>query len=171
MLAEALGVNESTVYKWARQGVIRRGPDGAWNLEDVKRQRCEYEQREVRALANYLRDGSDEEGNVLELRPNQLASLRYAEFLRARTQNEEVRLAKLRGDLVDRRAINEAVCEVLTLVRSQLLGLGDWVAPMLIGVSDVDEIRQIVRSQCERILSGLSAAEILERADEGRPRK
>jgi hypothetical protein len=136
-LAEALGVSETAVRKALAAGRISRDPDGGFDIARVKRQWAgntdAAQQRPVAkaglrpvsaaALASVretLRDQGEEPASG------------SPSFLQARTANEvlkaqerKVRLARLKGELIDRA---RATAQVFTLARQERDAWVQWPA-------------------------------------------
>ena len=53
------------------------------------------------------------------------------------------------------------------MLRGQLRSLGDQLSPLLVGLESIDEIRQVIDAQVERLLARLSATEVIEFAAGG----
>lgn len=93
------------------------------------------------------------------------------ELLTARTeaQREQGRKLRLANDLAEGRsikrdALTETLIAIVAAARSSLLALGDRVAPKIVGLTDADEIAEIVNAEAEICLGELADAAELEGA-------
>jgi hypothetical protein len=165
-LAIAFNVAVTTIYDWTAKGVLKRTPQKKYNLEDSLRRKKLWDER--RAVALQEQRAQAETGAVPEnLAPNMLAAYENSILLRVRAERERLALRKARAEVLDRRAVQKAVGGMLSMVRSQSLAAADLLAPRLVGLQEIDEIRSVIRSHMERMLARISAAEIVEEAAGG----
>jgi hypothetical protein len=162
-LALVFGVTDARIYGWTRRGIIKKDAARKYNVEDCKRRKALWDQKQAEAREKQREDA--EAGEVPQgLAPNMLAAWENATLLRVRAKHERLRLAKAEGSLVERKAINQAVIEAFSMVKGQLRSFGDQLAPLVIGLETIDEIRAVFDAQVERLLSRLSTAQVLETA-------
>jgi phage terminase Nu1 subunit (DNA packaging protein) len=162
-LALAFGVSVGTVYGWSKRGILRKTSGGKYNLEDCRRRKALWDEKQVAAREKQREDA--EAGVVPQGLPaNMLAAYENSNLLRVRTQHERLRLKRAEGQLIDRRAINQAVGATFSMLRGQLRSLGDQLSPLLVGLESIDEIRAVIDAQVERLLARLSATQVLETA-------
>jgi hypothetical protein len=160
-LALVFGVTNGTIYEWTRRGILKKDAARKYNIEDCRRRKALWDEKQVAAREKQREDA--EAGVVPQGLPaNMLAAFENSNLLRVRTSYERLRLAKAQGALVDRRAVNQAVTATFALVRGQILSLGDQLAPLVIGLETIDEIRAVIDAQCERVLARLSATQVVE---------
>jgi hypothetical protein len=135
-LARQLGVSETAVRRAEKAGRIKREPDGAWELAQVKalwaRNTDRAQQRRQHgamkpvpeAAVGAVRDTLRESGEPV--------SAGGMTFMQARTANEvlkaqerRVRLQRMKGELVDRA---RAVAQVFKLARDERDAWVNWPA-------------------------------------------
>ena len=165
-LALAFNVTTTTIYDWTAKGVLRRTLEKKYNLEESLRRKKLWDERRAEALEKQRAEA--ETGAVPQgLAPNMLAAYENSILLRVRAERERLALRKARAEVLDRRAVQKAVGSMLAMVRSQSLAAADLLAPRLVGLQEIDEIRAVIASHMERMLARVSAAEIVEEAAGG----
>jgi transposase len=162
-LAVVFGVTNGTIYEWTRRGILKKNSQRKYNVDDSRKRKELWDQKQAAALEKQ-RENAEAGAVPAGLPANMLAAFENANLLRVRTTHERLRLAKAQGSLVDRKAINQAVTEAFSMLRGQLRSLGDQLAPLVIGLETIDEVRSVIDSQVERLLTRLSETQVLETA-------
>jgi len=136
-LAEALGVSETAVRKALAAGRIARDPDGSFDVAKVKRQwggNTDAAQQRPTAKAGLRPVPAAALASVRETLRDQgeEPAPGSPSFLQARTANEvlkaqerKLRLARLKGELIDRA---RATAQVFTLARQERDAWVQWPA-------------------------------------------
>jgi hypothetical protein len=68
----------------------------------------------------------------------------------------EIKLAKARGELIDRKVYTETGIRILSEVRTALLSLGFRIAPKVVGNADEKEIARVVEAEVRDVLGVLA---------------
>ena len=112
-LALVFGVTNGTIYEWTRRGILKKDAARKYSVEDCKRRKELWDRKQDEAREKQRDDA--EAGVVPQGLPaNMLAAYENANLLRVRTQHERLRLKRAEGQLIDRRAINQAVGATLS---------------------------------------------------------
>lgn len=143
-LAHALGVTPQAITKFVKDGIVIRdseSPGGAVYLfESLKRY--------------FSRRKSGDAGIEAEL---DLTKER-AKHERTKREIAELRLAKMEHQVYDARTVELVMTEMLSNLRTQLLGLPSKLAPQLEGIAK-EQIYEIMTREIEEKLSELSEYE------------
>lgn len=149
-LAAFLGVSESAVMKWGREGGMPRGSiKGRYPLRDCIRWHLDR----TKASAQ------DESKDIIEERRKLIVSQR---------QHQDLENAKLRGELFDAEMVKSVFRQVLATVATQLDGIAPRVTPRLITLSDPGQMQRVLFDECRAVRNATAAAlEALAGADAG----
>lgn len=133
VLADWLGISPQAVNKHAREGVIRRNDDGAFDLRASVLAYC----RHVREVA--AGRGGDEQPNLTAER---------ARLAKVQADSYELKNAVTRGELVEVAEAERAWSDTLRTVRSCMLAIPSRVRQRLghLTVADVEAIDFEVRN-------------------------
>lgn len=133
-LADLLGVTSQTVTDRARRGVLSRDDEGLFLLRDA-----------VRAYADELRQAAGRHGAGRK-------SPERERLLAAQAGAAELKLAKLKGDLLDARAVEAEWSDVVRTLRAGMLSLSSRLGARLPALSRAevevidDEVRRLLTS-------------------------
>lgn len=142
VLSALFGVNTRTIYAYVRDGVI---PEPA-----VK---GKYDIREsTQSLLAWWQEKSLGKTKGAAAASERLAS--------AKAEQEEIKLAELKGDMVPAGQVDRALTEMATIYRARHLQLADRLAPRLEHIGSVEEAREIIQEEVDSILSEIAAVEV-----------
>lgn len=136
-LADLLGVTSQTVTDRARRGVLSRDDDGLFLLRDA-----------VRAYADELRQAAGRHGAGRK-------SPERERLLAAQAGAAELKLGKLRGELVPAVEVAARWSDVLRQVRAGVLAAPSRISARL-GLSSADV--EAVAAELRDVLEGLASA-------------
>lgn len=149
-LATRLSVSPKTISRWRQWEGFPEKVDGAWDSAEVRRwqvravekraaQRRLNQSRGTRASVIDAEDlEEDDEDDDLEQAVLSFDAEQRKwdlEYRKARAQNEQLRNAKLRGELVEKSEVAQQFAARTHEVTSKLEGLGRKLAPQLFGLS------------------------------------
>lgn len=138
-LADILGVNESSIRRAEEKGriSIKRDENGNIDVEDAKKQW-------------QMAQGAGK-GDVALTYQRSRASKEYYEYQLKKLEYEEKN-----GKLVDLATIEKEAFTAARVARDRLLGISDRVAPQLVGKTDIQEIKGILRHEIRKALQNLT---------------
>ncbi len=139
-MAALLGVTQPRVAQYIKDGIILKDESGAVLV--------------IESLKNYYKyrvvgeNVESDDGDVALL-------VEKARHEKAKRQIAELNLAKMKSELYDAGTVELVLTEMLSNLRSQLLGIPSKMAPMLDG-ADRDTIYSTLNKEIEDRLSELS---------------
>ena len=163
-VGKAAGISQQSVSNWIKRGVVKPRKDGKLHIG-----------RSVAAIAA-ARDperaliGDVANGKAIEGADNSKAAATASPsaLLKARTvsatlaaKQQEIKLAQMRGELIDKKQAKMACLAVVSEIRARLEGLPGQAAAAVHGATNVAE--------AEAILRGLVRAVMVEVAKLGDP--
>lgn len=150
-LAELVGKSERTITKWQKNGMPvfidgTRGNENQYSTEDV------IDWMIKREVERVVGDGFSEDGEYHDPE-KELANLRKHQ---ARKAKVEADLAE--GLVLDAEEVQLAMGKLDTEVRTAMLALPSRMAPTLIGLKTVREIRVALKSDVLTALDGIATS-------------
>lgn len=139
LFASVIGVTQPRVSQMLKDGIAVTGEDGSGNILLID------------SLCNYYRTQSMANGGDDEI--DYMAE--KARHEKAKREIAEIRLARIKGDVYDKRTVELVMTEQLANLRTQLLGLPTKLAPQCEGKSK-EEIYTFLTREIEEKLAELS---------------
>jgi hypothetical protein len=141
-LADALGVNESSVRKAERSGriALERDEQGNIDVENVKQQ----------WNSNRRTSGGSESGTGVSYQKSR-ANKELFEALLKKLEYEE-----RSGKLVELSKMEVDAFTAARVARDKLLAIPDRLAPTLVGVTDIHEMKEVLRKEILATLQNLT---------------
>ena len=154
-LARALGVSKSCVYKWKQKGLDEiRGEDGRFDPGEVriwvKTKKKERESKRRPPMEMEEDNQQQIQSEKFEASRDALATVDITgaddqdieeekdwsnEYRKARAQRENLTVKQLKGEVVNRREVEEMVADRASEVKQSILSLGRRLAPRLVGMN------------------------------------
>jgi phage terminase Nu1 subunit (DNA packaging protein) len=146
VVARYLDLSERQVFDFARTGLIPRAKPGRYDLEACVRAYCAHI-REVAAG----RASSDGTASLVAER---------ARLAREQADNQAMKNAQLRGELVPANEVEEANLAVHSAVQRRLLGIPKRVAPLVAVEHEPRACEAVLREYIEEALQEVAELEI-----------
>ncbi|GGB62715.1 hypothetical protein GCM10011316_38250 [Roseibium aquae] len=144
MIAKLLDLSERRVQQLSREGVLPKATRGKYDLIGS-----------VRGYVRYLRD----QANKAQAGAPDYAAER-ARFIRARADLAEMEAEEKRGSVIAAEEVGTAWIAVLALLRTRLLALPDRLAPQAHELSNVGDIRNLIRAAIREVLDDLAQSDV-----------
>lgn len=153
--AKCLGVSHVALKKAADAGRVDRNPDGTFDVERVRRQLTANSHPAKQRAGRSQRKAPDAEPEAGKLSYNEL----LCERERVRLEKDKLDLAKRKGALVEKDAVNAWVAGMILQARDTLLQMGPTLRDKLAKVEDPVEVEALLMDQVQRALRKLAAFE------------
>lgn len=158
--ARQLGVTRQALYAWGARGWLVRYPDRSVDLEATRARVDAHRDpmvggkhdRDIGPAAPY----SDPEAGDDEPIDDEDYKAARTRRERAAADKAEIEAARMRGELVSIAAATAAYTSEIVRAKAELESLPVRVAPKVVGLADERAIRDILRTEIERLLQGLS---------------
>ena len=150
VLGEILGVAHQSIAALVRRGIIDRGEDGLYDVDECK----------ARILASVGPSGKTAKKLMNEERPDtEAANYQESRALReaAEAAIAQIKLAELRGEVIRLDAIRSTWAAKISSVRDGILQIPARVAPRLAAESDLVAITTMLEIELRQVLGQLSA--------------
>lgn len=144
VLARILDLSDRRIPQLVAEGIIPKTDRGRYPLIPC-----------VQGYIRYLRAGS--KGQNLG---SEALAVNHAKLTSARAEIEELKRAKMAGEMVPRDQIARAWSEVCMTVRSHLLGIPARLAARIGMAKNAVEVQQILRRDIEESLSELAKVNV-----------
>ena len=141
VIAKLLDLSERRVQQLTREGVITKAERGRYELVPV-----------VRGDIRYLRDraiGAD-------ALPDESARASRARLLKAQAEAQEMENAKVRGELLPREPVEQALAAVFGVVRNRILAIDKKLPMRVLGCNSLPEIQAISSEMHNEALNELA---------------
>ena len=138
-LADILGVNESSIRRAEEKGriAIKRDDEGNIDVEDAKKQ--------------WQMAQNAGKGDVALTYQRSRASKEFYEFQIKKLEYEEKN-----GKMVELAKMETEAFTAARVARDRLLSISERVAPQLVGKTDIQEIKEILRREITTSLQNLT---------------
>ena len=138
-LADILGVNESSIRRAEEKGriAIKRDDEGNIDVEDAKKQ--------------WQMAQNAGKGDVALTYQRSCASKEFYEFQIKKLEYEE-----MKGKLVDLATMEKEAYTAARVARDKLLSMPDRLGPHMLGKSDLQEVKDIIRKEVTAALDNLT---------------
>jgi hypothetical protein len=163
--ARQLGITRQAIYAWSKAGWLVRHPDRSVDLEATRARVDAYRHptvggkpdRDLGPAPSYSdpADTPDEPDPDGDGEDYKAARTRRE---RAAADKAELEAARMRGELVPLADATAAYTSEIVRARAELEALPIRVAPKLVGQTEERAIRDILRTEINRLLQGLSDA-------------
>lgn len=155
-VGQAVGISQQSVSEWIKKGVVKpRKKDGKLHIATAVAA-IEVARDPERALIGDLANGKPADG-VEAARTG--APLSPAALLKARTvsatlaaQQQQIKLAQLRGELIDKKEAQLACQAVVSEIRTRLEGLPGQAAAVVHGAASVAEAEALLRATIRSLM-------------------
>lgn len=137
-LALWLDLSERRIFQLASDGVIPRQTSGGYALRDC-----------VRLYCGFTRKGQDGKGGTI-------TGDEKARLTLAQAEKTEYELSLLRREYVNRDEIEKAFIDVIDAAKVKALSLPDILAPLVLGVDNVNAAKKIIEDSIYQLLIDLS---------------
>lgn len=147
--AQRLGVTQSLISRYVRDGKLSKLPNGRLDPERAA--------RELQQAVDPLKVPGRKTGRKTE--PQPASSLYASQERRARAlaDKEELELAEMRGRLVDREEALRALTTLSRQTRDRIMGISARVASRLATMTNAAEIRGMLDDELRVALEELAA--------------
>jgi phage terminase Nu1 subunit (DNA packaging protein) len=141
--AAHVGINQAAVADLVRRGVIES--EGR-NTIDLDAARLAY----IAHLRSLASGGSGDPDADLDL------SKERARLAKEQADKQEMLNAVMRGELLERGAVDDAVIAAFARVRAKMLSVPSKCAPLVVGVETATEVQETLRRSVHDALQELS---------------
>jgi phage terminase Nu1 subunit (DNA packaging protein) len=135
-----LDVSGQTIYSWRRRGCPCSRKGASYEFDVAKVFAWRVAQAEATSGAS-------------------LTEARRRKLL-ADAEMQESELAKQRGSLVDAETVVTAMSQIIGNARAKILPLGTKVAPFLVGLQNIAQIKKIIDDEIYAILTELATSTV-----------
>jgi hypothetical protein len=150
--AKELGVSHAGLKKAADEGRVTRGTDRLFDVEEARKQLAgkSHPIKAKSARAQQAKPEVDE--TLVELDLNRIVTARE----RVKLEKDQLNLAKQKGLLVDKEAVNAFVAGQIMKAREILLQIGPRTRDNLAKIDDPIECERLVMGEINRALRELA---------------
>lgn len=142
-LGSIWGVTDRRVRQLKDEGVISEVTRGKYDLAECTRRYC-----------NFLRQAADANANQKEIKLNY--DQEHALHEKIKREKAELQLQVMKGELHRSEDVELVMTDMLTRVKTKLLGLPSKMAQMVAGMKDSVKIQGLLQRQVEEALNELS---------------
>lgn len=143
-LAAVFGVSLTTIGGWVRRGcpfLVAGSKTVPWEFDTAAVARWREQQAAIAA------QGDTSDLDIDEAKRRKLA---------AEAALAEIDLARARGEVVEIEQVAEVIGEQFSALRARLMAMPSKVAPLVIGVGDLGEVREVIDDHVRDALAELS---------------
>lgn len=137
------GITDRRVRQLREEGVISEVARGKYSLNDCTRKYCEYLRQQINA---------NSEGKETKLSYDTEKALHE----KAKREKAELQLQVMKGELHRSEDIEMVMTDMLTRIKTKLLGIPSKVAPLVIGYKDITKPQGILQKYIQETLAELS---------------
>lgn len=138
-ISEILGLHKRRIQQLAQDGALIRVAHGKFDLPRSIRRYIDFQIEKMRVL-------SDEIDNNVET----------AKWTRARREKTELEVKIIKGELHRSVDVERVMNDMLGAFRARLLSLPTKIAPQLIGITDIPEIKEKLKDVVYEAMNELS---------------
>jgi phage terminase Nu1 subunit (DNA packaging protein) len=157
-VAEMLGLSDRWLRKLVEDGALKDPGRRKWDALSTARQLLDYRGKEIERLKAQV---ASLESQAQRSEGSGMKATEDARLQRAKADKAEMEAAEMRGDLIPRAQIADAMHSAVIIMKTRLNAIPAKVAPLAHAAPSVAHAERYIREQVDEALDGLGKVEVI----------
>ena len=157
-VAANLGLSDRWLRKLVEDGTLRDPGRGRWDALSTARELLAYRGKEIERLKAQI---ASMESQALRSEVGGTKANEDARLQRAKADKAEMEAAEMRGELIPRSQIADAIHSAVIIMKTRLNAIPAKVAPLAHAAPSVAVAERHIREQVDEALDGLGKVEVI----------